>query len=778
MTVTADRVRAVPPVPAGPRPTTAGSSPDRPPGGPRDIVAGLTGAAAVLAGASALGSVLIGRSWVLPLIEVVVVVTLLGIGGRLVRLPTVGVIVLQLAGLVIALTSLFTTAGIAGVLPNAAALGQARTLMDGAWQQIQGSVPPALSTPELSLLISLSVGASALIVDYLIAATRTPALVALPLLCLYSVPASIAFDLLPWYTFAAPAALYTLLLAVARRPGRRAGVRVGLGIALNGTLIAALAIVVSLVVADAITFVGTAGRLPRGVATTGELGLSPFTSLKGNLQRAQPINLITVRGLPEPDYLRTVALTTWTNGQGFAATNLRTDQASSDGTITVKPVATADLTVSVTSTAFRDKFLPLLSGATSITGLDQKWEFDSSLGSAHRSDPVDPGTYTIRASSTKPFTDDLEQDTVTPGGTLTDVGALPTSVRQLAQQVTKSQTSAFDKARALQRWFTDPANGFKYTLDVPVGDSGDALVDFLNNRQGFCEQYATAMAVMLRALGIPARVGVGFTQGAQQPDGSWVITSHDAHAWVEVDFDTNGWVRFDPTPLVNGQGGQQGFTSPAPQTSAAATSTSTSTAPTAITAGGQKPDQDTTPTSSAPLTADAPASGTTAVGRWLWLILAVLLLGALLFGPATFRVLGRRRRLRQIRSGDPHAATLAWVEIEDVAVDHGVGVGAAESSRAAANRLARRAHLGEEDRARLREVIVGAEREWYGPGSTGSTPDSESGGGMTATLIAQVPVRTADLVAAIGAVRTGLSENAPTTIGERWFPRSLRSGRG
>ncbi len=777
MTTTANRVGPTSPAPStrSSTPTTGPGSTDGPAGGSRDIVAELIGAVAVLAGSSALGPVLIGRSWVLPLIEVVVVVTLLGIGGRLVRLPVVGVVLLQLAGLVIALTSLFTTAGIAGVLPNPAAVGQARTLMDGAWQQIQGSVPPALSSPELSFLISLSIGVSALIVDYLIAASRTPALVALPLLCLYSVPASIALDLLPWYAFAAPAALYALLLAVGRRPGQHAGLRVGVGVAVTGTLITALAVVVTLLVADGSSFVGTAGRLPRGVATTGELGLSPFTSLRGDLQRAQPVNLITVRGLPEPDYLRTVALTTWTNGQGFAATNLRTDQESSGGTLSVKPVASADLTVSVTSTAFRDKFLPLLTGATAVTGLDQSWEFDSSLGSAHRADAIDPGTYTIRASSTKPFIDDLEQDTVTPGGTLTDVGALPTSVRQLAQQVTKAQTTAFDKARALQQWFTDPANGFKYSLQVPVGDSGDALVDFLNNRQGFCEQYATAMAVMLRSLGIPARVGVGFTQGAQQPDGSWVITSHDAHAWVEVDFDADGWVRFDPTPLVNGQGGQQGFTSPAPQTSAAASSTSSSTATSAVTANGNKADQDTTQASSAPLTADAPGTGTAWIGRWLWLILALLLLGVLLLGPAAFRVLRRRRRLRQIRAGDPHAATLAWVEIEDLAVDHGLGVGVAESSRAAANRLARRARLDDQDRTRLRQVIVGAEREWYGPDpAVGPT----SGAGGTTTLVATAPVKADDLTAAIEGVRRGLTENAPTTIGERWLPRSLRSGRG
>ena len=117
---------------------------------------------------------------------------LVGVGGRLIRLPTTATALLQLAGFVIALTSLFTSSGIGGVLPNGAAISEAGTLLSGAWDQIVGTSAPAPSTPELSFLIALAVGCAAFIADFLVAEARSPALVALPLLCLYSVPASIA----------------------------------------------------------------------------------------------------------------------------------------------------------------------------------------------------------------------------------------------------------------------------------------------------------------------------------------------------------------------------------------------------------------------------------------------------------------------------------------------------------------------------------------------------------------------------------------------------------
>ena len=74
------------------------------------------------------------------------------------------------------------------------------------------------------------------------------------------------------------------------------------------------------------------------------------------------------------------------------------------------------------------------------------------------------------------------------------------------------------------------------------------LVDFVEvTRLGYCQHYAGAMAVMLRLLGIPARVAVGFTAGTWK-GGVWTVTDHQAHAWVEAWFDGYGWLAFDPTP--------------------------------------------------------------------------------------------------------------------------------------------------------------------------------------------------------------------------------------
>ena len=96
------------------------------------------------------------------------------------------------------------------------------------------SAPPAPSSPELSLPDRGGAGLAAIIVDFLIAEAHAPALVALPLLCLYSVPASISETLLPWWTFVAPAVLYAMLLAVSGHPGRQRGARVGVGLAVSG----------------------------------------------------------------------------------------------------------------------------------------------------------------------------------------------------------------------------------------------------------------------------------------------------------------------------------------------------------------------------------------------------------------------------------------------------------------------------------------------------------------------------------------------------------------
>ena len=102
-----------------------------------------------------------------------------------------------------------------------------------------------------------------------------------------------------------------------------------------------------------------------------------------------------------------------------------------------------------------------------------------------------------------------------------DTAGVDRRVIDLANQVTGRAGTPFDKAIALQDFFTGPSSGFQYSLQTAPGNGDDALVEFLTQgKTGYCEQFAAAMAVMLRAVGVPARVAVGFTGGTPDGNGS------------------------------------------------------------------------------------------------------------------------------------------------------------------------------------------------------------------------------------------------------------------
>jgi transglutaminase-like putative cysteine protease len=103
-------------------------------------------------------------------------------------------------------------------------------------------------------------------------------------------------------------------------------------------------------------------------------------------------------------------------------------------------------------------------------------------------------------------------------------------------------------ATALVRWFRT-TGGFTYT-DTPAVYAAAPLVGFIaETRAGYCQHFAGAMALMLRYLGIPARVAVGFSSGVYDAaHDRWNVSDHDAHAWVEAWFRGYGWLPFDPTP--------------------------------------------------------------------------------------------------------------------------------------------------------------------------------------------------------------------------------------
>ncbi len=120
---------------------------------------------------------------------------------------------------------------------------------------------------------------------------------------------------------------------------------------------------------------------------------------------------------------------------------------------------------------------------------------------------------------------------------------------RLADRVTRGAKTPYAAVIDLDRWFL-VGGGFTYSNDPRV--VGAPLVGFATTtRSGYCQYFAGAMALMLRYLGIPARVAVGFAGPTFNGD-AWAFTDHDAHAWVEVWFKGYGWLPFDPTPAVPG----------------------------------------------------------------------------------------------------------------------------------------------------------------------------------------------------------------------------------
>ena len=119
----------------------------------------------------------------------------------------------------------------------------------------------------------------------------------------------------------------------------------------------------------------------------------------------------------------------------------------------------------------------------------------------------------------------------------------------LAASLSAQSTTPYGFVTAVQRYLS-PANGFSYDEHIPLHRY--PLEAFLfNDRRGYCQQFAGAMALLLRMGGLPARVATGFTTGLYNPPNhEFQVTDRDAHAWVEVWFPRYGWVRFNPTPSV------------------------------------------------------------------------------------------------------------------------------------------------------------------------------------------------------------------------------------
>jgi transglutaminase-like putative cysteine protease len=165
-------------------------------------------------------------------------------------------------------------------------------------------------------------------------------------------------------------------------------------------------------------------------------------------------------------------------------------------------------------------------------------------------DTRDPGQFVLNSNSTN-----------YPPRIATLYLQLPTldpRIAPLARQITANADSNYKRAKAIEIYLQD---NFGYTLELPGMREPDPLAHFLFERKkGHCEYFASSMTVMLRTLGIPARVANGF-RGGEYNDltNSYIVREKDAHSWVEVFFPEYGWVAFDPTPGGGAQGTATGW---------------------------------------------------------------------------------------------------------------------------------------------------------------------------------------------------------------------------
>ncbi len=316
------------------------------------------------------------------------------------------------------------------------------------------------------------------------------------------------------------------------------------------------ALVAALLVPGVLPGLGAEGllRLNEGFGT--RVTIDPIVDIRPSLRRNPPIELFTVRAR-RPSYWRLLTLdrfngTQWT-APGIAATPDERAPIPPNPLPTRFGVAALELVQDFQISGLQSIYLPVahypLGVDVPLAGAGFSEEHDTVIV------PETPSGLTYRASSdvslpTVPDADALtykdfeEAARAHPAysGLPQDV---PFRVAQLTREIVAGEDSPFREIVAIQ----DHLRGFTYDLSVPGGHQGNAILHFLErSRRGYCEQFAAAMAIMVRSLGYPARVAVGFTQGTLGTDRRYHVTSREAHAWPEVFIPGGGWVAFEPTP--------------------------------------------------------------------------------------------------------------------------------------------------------------------------------------------------------------------------------------
>ncbi|HEX2031263.1 MAG TPA: DUF3488 and transglutaminase-like domain-containing protein [Actinomycetota bacterium] len=523
--------------------------------------------------AAGFGRVFEGGEATLRLVAAAVAATLLS--GLLRRRHTVVSVVAAAAGLAMALGILvFPQTTVAGI-PTGATLEAVNAALGHLGEQIATEVAPAPALPPLLMTAVVAVWAAAVAAHALAVRSRSPVLAILPSAALVAFASVVVEDAgpagaTPLLVLAAAGVLFGagmsgLQLWAPVVSGRGRHVAVG-PVGRWAAAIAAAAALVSIALPGLVPGYRGGPLLTFGPIDGASVGVNPIVDIRPSLLQNPPAHLFSVRA-ERAAYWRMLALDRF-DGRVWTATDL----AGEDGTVVR---GEADLGASVPTTlapgdpetmyevvqdieieqlstpwlpaAFQPAYVRLPGGDAGEVA-----RYDPEAGMLVRPDRTEEG-YRYRVSSlvAVPSREQLQAASdrffpqTLPARYTQLPEDLPPRLLTIVREITAGKETPFDQMLAIQRHLRT----FRYDERAPQGHGANHIVNFLTEtRQGYCEQFAGTMAVLVRLLGYPSRVAVGFLPGGATEEGVYRVTTGDAHAWPEVLFPGVGWVAFEPTP--------------------------------------------------------------------------------------------------------------------------------------------------------------------------------------------------------------------------------------
>jgi hypothetical protein len=711
----------------------------------------IAAAVATIAASLSLYPLVSGWLWFWEGVGAIAVAALAGALTRLRVLPWVVCAVIGLVAQVLYLNVLLSSAHSAGrLLPTAASLRHLWRLAQLGLDDTARFAPPAQATAGILLLTAGGIGVAAVATDLLAVRLHRPAVAGLPLLVLFCVPltASVHQSVFGAMTvFILGMAGYLAMLAVDGRErlrlwgrlvtvwhrGQDAAVAQRGGpntkeLAAAGRRIGVAAVVIALFVPlmvpglrDHKLFSGGGGSGRDLVALP-----NPLVQMNSQLRQKVPVHVLTYQTTdPSPQYLQVYVLSnlttnTWTlapaAGEPVKDGQLPAPPGLSRITHTSSQTTKITLAKGLTTGPHQASFLPLPYPARSVS-VTGDWRSDPRSLTMFSAQSLGGLSYTTVSREVSPTAQQLQRSGQIPNSISTNYLSVPAAfspLGKLAQRITSGQDTFYGEAVALQHWFTQSGK-FTYSLNVQQPDTAQALINFLTKtRQGYCQQFAFAMAVLARLLDIPSRVAVGYTEGSPIGHGRWNVRTSDAHAWPELYFQGAGWLRFEPTPA--GSDGQATARVPA-----------YSLPPVLAPPGGPQGAPTPQATASAPGAKQGDSGALAKLGHLsargtdggagaghsgpIWLIVVVVVV-VLLVTPRLVRSLTRRRRWSRA-AGDGPRAQAAWLELQDDLTDYKVAWSASESPRALGSRLTGTLRLSPEAAAALARVVQATERARY-----------------------------------------------------------------